>query len=97
MALLRQSYPGQPVRFLDLGPAHARLSFEGTFGGPLEYAPRTTYARPSRALSKDRERCAGMMRAGVPCGRPAHGLSGHHRSAASCERDNAKRRARRAM
>jgi hypothetical protein len=30
MSVIRQSYPGQPVRFLDLGPAHARLSFEGT-------------------------------------------------------------------
>jgi hypothetical protein len=95
MALLRQSYPGQPVRFLDLGPAHARLSFEGTFGGPLEYAPRTTYTRPSRAVPKERLRCGGLTRAGFPCGRPVHALSGHHRSAASCERDNAKRRSTR--
>jgi hypothetical protein len=108
MAFLRMSYPGQPVRFLDLGPAHARLSFEGSFGGPIEHAPsivrppqrrRTSdHYRAAALLRHERARgdprCGYVMSTGAPCARGVHD-SFDHRSAEAIERGRQRRNERR--
>ena len=103
MAALRLNYPGQPVRFVDLGPCPANLSSQGFVirGGPIDArAPRpATNAQLKAAANRARPpqewlRCGRVMRTGEMCGRRQGHSVGYCKSVDAVERDNGRRRTR---
>jgi len=105
--ILRINPPGEPVRFVELGPARGRLTANGgrSMGGPLEHQPspwtknaqlqrvRDQAERERRAASyQPLPRCAAFMpKAGQSCARRL-GHTDCHKSAGAVQRDNARRR-----
>ena len=98
--LLRVNVPGQPVRYLDLGPARGRLSAAvgAPLGGPFEYGTPRKKPQPYVRVETPKPRpyqgprCGASMRGGV-CGRRLH-RDDEHRTAEAVVRDNERRRAR---
>ena len=53
--ILRVNPPGQPVRYIELGPARARLSSrDGSMGGPL--SEQESHWTKAARLKRERER-----------------------------------------
>jgi hypothetical protein len=76
MAALRLAHPGQPIRYLELGPARGRISVYhyGSVGGPIreQENQHTRNARLQREhLTRYRtlpdEPCGKVMRKGGTC------------------------------
>jgi hypothetical protein len=97
MSLIRLNPPGQPIRYIELGPARARLSTNqyGSMGGQLELPPRRklfsppAVMGPREPLARCHQRFASDT---LVCGRPRHDILSPHRSVQACERDRAKRK-----